>query len=298
EFEKLAADTRYAIRQGYAWQESLRELTNRRNPAERLITRLLSAAPGDDVVALAAHVREALGVTLDEQRSWNGREEAFKQWRNVIEGAGVFVFKRSFEQRNISGFSLDDPEFPIIVINNTTAHSRQTFTLCHELAHLVFDVSGITQVDDSYIRRLNGRGRSIEVACNQFAAELLFPEASFPWHLFHASEDLMATVSDVADDYGVSREAVLRRLLDRGIVDQATYLSFAQQWTDEYLEQRGRTKGGNFYATQAAYLGENFLNLAFGLYRAGRVTRPELAEHLGVKARNLDRLEEFLLTRT
>src|SRR5690606_21818478 len=179
---------------------------------------------------------------------------AFKRWREAFEQSGVFVFKRSFEQRAVSGFCLNDAEFPIIVINNSTAHARQIFTLFHELAHLLFDVSGITKDDDSFIEHLGGSDRQVEIACNRFAAEFLVPSSTFPWAAFGDPEQLESNVVAVANSYNVSREVVLRRLLDRNLVGRTQYAQYVARWTEEYEQYRSRSSGGNYYATQATYL--------------------------------------------
>ncbi len=294
EKESLEPDTLLALREARALRESARQLGGGQNPAERQIWRDLHASPGD-VLGLARQAREYLGISLADQTSWRSTREAMGAWRDRLEAAGVFVFKRSFEQRDVSGFCLDDPEFPIIVINNSTAFSRQIFTLLHELAHILFDVSSITRVDSSFIDRLTGEAGRIEVACNRFAAELLVPEDAFPWSDF-AEPPYDQAVGDVARRFNVSREVILRRLLDAGRVTAAEYREKVWEWFQEY-QNLDRGAGGNYYNTQAAYLGRAFLDLAFSQFYAGRVSLPELADHLGVKARNVGLLEETLLAR-
>ncbi|MEX2530538.1 MAG: ImmA/IrrE family metallo-endopeptidase [Gemmatimonadota bacterium] len=294
EKESLEPDTLLALREARAFQESARQLSEGRNPAERQIWRDLHASAGD-IRGLAGRVRGYLGVSIAEQTAWRSNRDAMSEWRERVEAAGVFVFKRSFEQRDVSGFCLDDPEFPIIVINNSTAFSRQIFTLLHELAHILFDVSGITRVDSSFIERLSGEEGRIEVACNRFAAEVLVPEEAFPWSLFSQRPHDEA-VSEVALRFNVSREVILRRLLDAGRVSSTEYREKAWEWFQEY-QNADRGRGGNYYNTKAAYLGRAFLDLAFSQFYAGRVSLPDLADHLGVKARNVGRLEETLLAR-
>ena len=182
EVDKLLSDTLYAMREGMAFRESLIELTGGSNPAQRLITRDIRAVPGEDVEALAKRVRDYLGIDLAQQFRWEDKDAALKAWRQAVEDAGVFVFKRSFKQKGIAGLCLNDPVFPLILVNNSTAHSRQQFTIFHELGHLLFAVSGITKDDAGFIRRMTGASRDIEVACNKFAAEFLVPAASFPWN--------------------------------------------------------------------------------------------------------------------
>lgn len=295
EFEGLESDTRFAVREALSFRESIRDLTEGRNPAERQILLDIQADVKRPIDATADAVRSYLNVPLSRQFSWANAADAFKNWRRAVEAVGIFIFKRSFKQRGISGFCLYDRSFPIIVINNSTAHSRQTFTLAHELGHLLFEVGGITKDDIRYFERLSGSDREIEIASSHFASEFLVPEASFPWHEFQGVQ-IDPAVARFADKYRVSREVILRRLLDRGLVNRSTYEARVASWNKEYYEARTlQAAGGDYYATRAAYLGETFLRLAFGQYHAGRLSLQDLADHLRMKARNIARFEDFLV---
>ncbi len=292
--DSLGADTLLALREARAFQFSLQDLSEGRNPARRRIWEDLKAST-TDVTTFAQRARAYFGISLQDQAAWTSTRVAMRVWREAIEGAGVFVFKRSFKQRDVSGFCLDHPEFPVIVVNNSTSFSRQIFTLFHELAHVLFDVSSITRVDSSFVDRLTGEAGRVEVACNRFAAEFLLPESVFPWTDFRAPP-FDDAIAQTASAFKVSREVVLTRLLDAGRVTQSEYKSQVLEWHREFAEM-DRGTGGNYYNTQAAYLGSAFLELAFSQFYAGRVSLPELADHLGIKAKNVGRLEETLLAR-
>jgi len=177
EFRTLpdAADTIYALRQAKAMQLSLQEINNGINPSTKKIFQDIAVSSSDDLRRLAEQIRNYLNVTLEEQLTWNDQETALKKWRSAVEEAGIFIFKRSFKQREISGFCLIDIEFPIIYINNSTEKSRQIFTIFHELAHILLQTNGITKSDDRYINSLQGENKYIEIFCNKFAAEFLLP---------------------------------------------------------------------------------------------------------------------------
>ena len=286
----LIADTRYAVRLGRAYQESLRDLTGGANPSDRRLWRNLRLGFSDDVAPAAQRLRTSLGVSLEQQRAWRSTADAMAGWRGHVEAAGVYVFKRSFKQREVSGFCLTDDEFPIIMVNNSTPFSRQIFTLFHEVAHLLYGVSSITTVDGRFVGRMSGAQQSVEVSCNKLAAEFLVPSDAFPWNRINRN-DPIESVSDVARTFNVSREVILRRLLDRGWVDSQTYSDWVRTWASEAEPDRGGD-GGDYYNNQAAYLGDAYLRLAFSRYRAGVIDTSDLAEHLGVKARNLSKLED------
>jgi Zn-dependent peptidase ImmA (M78 family) len=294
----LKADTRYGLREARAYQQSIRDLTSGSNPSPRKIWMDLHFTAADDVEACAQKVRGYLGVDLGRQASWRSTEQAIAEWRAVVEAAGIFVFKRSFKQREISGFCLADDEFPIVMLNNSTPFSRQIFTLFHEVAHLLAGTSGITTKDGRFVDRMLGPDQSIEVACNKLAAEVLVPAASFPWGDIDVA-NIESSVGRVAKRFNVSREVILRRVRDRGLVDSSTYEKYAAVWAEQAERARGGgdDSGGNYYNTQGAYLGDAFLRLAFSRYRAGLIDVVDLSQHLGVKARHISEFEGRLAGR-
>lgn len=302
EIENLAADTIYALRQAKAMQLSLQEINNGINPSTKKIFQDISVSSSDDLRKLAEQIRKYLNVTLEEQLTWNDQETALKKWRSAVEEAGIFIFKRSFKQREISGFCLIDIEFPIIYLNNSTEKSRQIFTIFHELAHILLQTNGITKSDDRYINSLQGANKSIEIFCNKFAAEFLLPN-----HVF--SEIIRETVVNVNDndkiiskissDYKVSREVVLRKLLDNNLISQKEYTLKVREWYSEQVgksQDKNKKSGGDYYANQATYLGENYLKLVFNKYYQGQYDIERVADYLNIKkVAMVEELEKYLL---
>lgn len=297
EFELLVPDTLHAIREAQAMQITLYELTEGRNPSDRVIFRDLALDPHADAIERAAVVREYLGISLDEQYSWESPEQALEKWRDAVQDAGIFVFKRAMKQKDVSGFCLLDEEFPLIYLNNSTAKTRQLFSLFHELAHILLGTAGVTKVDDRYVFRLGGQSKAVEVFCNRFSAELLVPSDDFDQRLVPGIpvENL---VDALASHYGVSREVILRKLLDRGIVDQGYYEHMVQKWLDSYQEKEDKgAGGGNYYANQYVYLGQRYLTLAFARYYDGAYSIHELADYLSIRTKNVPGLEHYFLSR-
>ena len=292
ELEKLSYDTRQKILLAQAYQESLKELLQEPT-ASRLIWNDVKPSTSS-LPEIASDIRSYLGVSLEQQFSFRGLDEAFKAWRNAIEQCGVYTFKDSFKDRFVSGFCLFHDRFPVVMINNSNSFSRQIFTLLHELGHILLGVNGITDVDDSYIDLMGNSDRSLEIACNHFAAEVLVPSSAFLKEIPTFETEGQEIIPELAKKYSVSREVILRRLLDYSAIDQAYYASKAAEWNRDYLRQSRGVSGGNWYLTKLSYLSEGFTRLAFESYRQGRLSKAELAEHLNVKARNLERLESHI----
>jgi len=292
ELERLSPDTWQKILLAQTYQDSLKELLQE-PAASNLVWQDLKTT-ASCLPELASDVRDYLHVSLEQQFSFGREDKAFKTWRDAIEQCGVYTFKDSFKDRFVSGFCLIHDQFPIIMVNNSNSFSRQVFTLFHELGHILLGVNGITDVEDSYIDLMSNKDRSLEIACNKFASEVLVPSSAFLKELPSFEAEGQEIVPELARKYSVSREVILRRLLDYGAINQAYYASKAAEWNRDYLRQNRETKGGNWYRTRLSYLGEGFSHLAFENYRQGKLSKADLAEHLNVRARKLDQFETYI----
>jgi Zn-dependent peptidase ImmA (M78 family) len=292
ELERFSPDTYQKIRQAQAYQDSLFELMGDLPIPPRIFDDI---APGRLRPSEAAHkAREYLGINLRQQFSFPSCESAFKGWRHVIEEAGVYTFKDSFKDKFVSGFSLLSEDFPVILVNNSNSFSRQVFTLIHELGHILYGVNGVTDIDETYIDLMGPRDRALEIKCNQFSADFLVPASAFKRDIQRFHSVGPRAISGIADKYSVSREVILRRLLDHGAVTREYYEEKSALWNKEYLRREKSPTGGNYYLTRLAYLGEGFTGLAFENYHRGRIGRTELANHLNMNSRNLPKLESYM----
>lgn len=87
-------------------------LIKARNHSEKRIFSDIKLKAQSAIEKSASQVRKYLAVNVSDQVRWRTSEEALKIWRNHIEDAGIFVFKHSFKQKEVSGFCLLDDEFP------------------------------------------------------------------------------------------------------------------------------------------------------------------------------------------
>jgi Zn-dependent peptidase ImmA (M78 family) len=290
EFARLPRRIQFLLRKAKAFQLGLHELTQGRNPAERLITRDVEFTVRMSPDTMAARVRDYLGISLDQQTAWRNIDEALKEWRQALYRVGIFVFKDAFREESFSGFSLYDDVFPIIYVNNSAAKTRQIFTLFHELGHLLFHTSGIDPLDDQYVERLPERPRHIEVLCNRFAAQFLVPEQAFEAALV-GKPPTEQTAELLAERFHVSREFIFRKLLDRDLITHEDYGRAAQKWA----AQKQKGGGGDPYWSKLAYLGRDYVALAFNQYHQNRIDETQLGEYLDIKPKNVGTLEEYFV---
>lgn len=287
----LTPRLRLLIRQARAMQINLAELNDNVNPAPRQIIRDLKLNPNISVAEMATEIRMYLNVDLPTQLRWRNVDEAFKNWRKILEEHGVFVFKDTFKSDAFSGFCLYDKQFPVIYVNNSKSFSRQIFTLFHELAHLLFGTGGVDTRLEDYIYYLQGDDKAIEVLCNRFGGEFLVPDVDFNQQIKGASiSDVL--IQMLANRYSVSREVILRKFLNLRAVDQRYYEEKVAQWAKESKKKAGA--GGDYYLTKGAYLGEHYLETAFSRYYQRRISIEQLADYLGVKVKNVTGMAALL----
>jgi Zn-dependent peptidase ImmA (M78 family) len=296
DFQSLQHDTYLQIRRAHAYQLALHELFDGQNPTNQQIWKTVLLSHSKDIAAQAKTIRQYLGITLEMQVTWKTAEHALRVWRKSIEDCGVFIFKAAFKQKDISGFCLIDDNLPLIYLNNGTTKTRQIFSLLHELAHLLFSINGLSKFETTYIDQLPIQQRSIERFCNSIAADVLIPEQDFadqikqlPDNAEYASEEQF---SALAGRYGVSRETVLRRLLDRGRVGPAFYQQKAKFWA----AQRKETSGvGNWYRNQGAYISSRFAREVISRHYRNQISLEHASELLGIKPKSYAGFEESLL---
>ncbi|HLO64412.1 MAG TPA: XRE family transcriptional regulator [Azonexus sp.] len=288
DYASIPRAVRAFLRRGQAMQLNLAELNDGVNPAPRLITRDLKLAPGMSLDEVASIIRNYLGVSLDQQVKWKSPEQALEEWREVFAQVGVYVFKDAFHTKGYFGFCLYDDTFPIIYVNNTSAKTRQIFTLFHELGHLLFQTSGVDILDDEYVHRLPEDERKIEVICNGLAAKVLVPDDALDQMLKGVPAD-RETAAKLANHFCVSREVIYRKMLDRGLILEDEYTKAARDWDGQIKPVKEST--GNYYNSLFAYLGQQYIHLAFSRYYQRRFDDVQLAEYLNIKPKNLPKFE-------
>ena len=288
--QNLPPNIRFLVRKAEVFRINLEELFGGMNPVRRRIFRDIALSPDSDMRREAKAVREYLNVPASREERTDS-QTALNVWRAKLEDAGIFVFKDSFQNDRYCGFCLNDDEFPLVYLNNNIAKTRQIFTVFHELAHILMQQGGIDfrgeRTDDP-----------IEIACNRFAGEVLVP-----------SDDLFGKMParDLSDDdirnfasaYCVSREVILRKLLERGAIARRQYAQKIRQWQEEWQERnkrkRKKTGGGDYYANKNAYLSRKYALAALSGYYDNRISADQFADYLGIKPHQINALEKRIL---
>ncbi len=245
----------------------------------------------------ATHIRTALNITLQDQTGWKSGYESFDKWREAIERLDVLIFQLTdVGAAETRGFSISHRVLPVIAVNVKDSPPARTFTLIHELTHLMLRRGGLCDLDE-YTARAPEELRT-EVFANMVAGATLMPRDSVlgePLVQSQRTPDAWEDnqIKDLADKYGVSREAMLRRLLVLGRTTDRFYRTKREQFQREYDEWLGKREPGFAppYRVAISSAGPVFVQVVLTNYHQENITASDVADFLEVKLKHLDKIE-------
>jgi len=295
-----------SIRRAHAVREAALEL---REQAELPVAPAPSVAVrGQDPEDLGAAARELLGVSLETQFAWTTRAKALNGWIEAVTALDVLVLQvQAVSRKEMRGFSIAEDRLPIIVLNGAEFPNARTFTLAHELAHIILNADGVC--DTLPRRRPSSPNDEVEILCNQIAAAILMPDQAFRREPLVRAGAVGGVWSDdslrgLSDRFSVSREAVVRRLYTLGLADwdflQAKIEQYAREFdaynkaAKEKRAAQSKPGGPSFYRMKVRDLGRGFIESALDAYYRRSITGSELSEYLEIKLNQVSRLEDEL----
>ena len=248
-----------------------------------------------DMVQLCNYIRQLMAFPLSAQKGRKSDKVVFEIFRDKLYTLGVYVFKDSFKDDSVSGLCLNDDEYPIIIINNSMSFARQTFTLFHELYHLISNTSGAEIVRDDFYEYLDNDQTTTEKACDTFANEFLVPSNDFQLEL-ERKELTELRIAELASLYSVSKEAIMYKLYKMKIITPDEYNSLKEIFYGDAIRNKKnpgeeRNGGGNYYLTKLSYLGQRYTGDVFNKYFSGVIDSVRACEMLNSKIDHLPKLE-------
>jgi Zn-dependent peptidase ImmA (M78 family) len=300
EVEFLTPKLRMEIRKAKNLQLQLNELHNGKNPIEKPLFKDFIFTLNSDPIKSAETIRKILGLSKRLKISFRNSEEAFNYYRELIELNGIYVFQ--FPLNNVRGFSLVDNEFPVIILNSGDSFNGKIFTIFHELCHILFNTGGIFR--DVITQEFKINPDKIEVFCNKFASEILLPEKEL------VNEEILISIKKtewedseleiIANKYKVSKEVVLRKLLDLGRTTKACYLEARKRWKGIFLKNKEKQKekqmksksGPTYHITNFSHLGKNFVTDILSQYHKGKIDQTQVADILSIKINKIPVYEQ------
>jgi Zn-dependent peptidase ImmA (M78 family)/DNA-binding XRE family transcriptional regulator len=251
----------------------------------------------DDPEVAAGRIREALGVKTEMQSQWRVDNEAFREWRSLLENSGILTFQATnIELDEARGFSISLKPLPVVVANIKDAYRGRIFTLLHEVTHLALNDGGICDLDDNQRRNASAQ---IEAFCNRVAGAILFPKQdllSANEVRNHRGSDMNWTdneIQSLSRKFGGSREALLVRLLALGRTSEKFYYKKRDEYRLEYAKWRDQRKEGFAppHVVSLSSAGPLFTTLVIENFNREHITASDVSDYLQVRIKHLPEIQ-------
>ena len=254
----------------------------------------------DGRVKVLDTLRWLLGVDIARYRSQHTAKDAFDLIRGEAERVGVFVILQgnlgshhtNLDVETFRGFSIADQIASFVVINPHDARPALTFTLLHELVHILLGQTGISASQSE---------NSVEQFCDTVAAQYLLS----PTELTTLSpstitdlDEMSERISKFASERHLSRTMVAYNAFLSSIISNETYqhlqAGYRKQWSDQRRLDRERARERelriNPDRTRRYQIGTSLMALVSRMIAGGELTTTKAATVLGVRAGRLESL--------
>ena len=249
----------------------------------------------DGIDAAVAALQSLLKVTRDDFRAQKSADSAFSILRSGAERAGVFVLlmgnlgthHTDIDVRIFRGFALADDVAPFVVINEKDSRAAWSFTLLHELVHILLGETGISGYNSN---------AEIERFCDSVAAGFLLSPAELA-QIELADRPGLRVLSDrisaFSNTRNLSRKMVAYNLLRANLISSAAYQELSSSFDAERLrrkEEEDKEGGPNYYVVRRHRLGSGLIDAVDRMISAGALSTPKAGLVLGVKPTNVYQL--------
>ena len=288
------------IRETRARQSMVRAVLEDEDEADPLPF-VRSKSMSDGQPAVLAALKTLLDVSVKTFHAQPRADTGFELLRTAAEAKGVYVllkgdlgnYHTAMDTEVFRGFTVADEVAPFIVLNDRDARPAWSFSLLHELVHLILGQSGIGNA------RIEN---NTETFCDRVAGDFLLPVDELGLlNLAGAAETEMEVaerISKFANERNLSRTMVAYRAFGNGMIRRDTFNSlyemFRQQWQQERSRQRERNRQEDvridYYVVRRHRTGNALVELTRRMIGAGALTTSRAAKILAVKPHQVQAL--------
>ncbi len=302
DYRKLPADFSRAenallealIRDVKARQGMIRSLLEDEEEAQPLPL-VASMAKQDGVPAVTAAIQAQMDISLEGIKQCPDKGAVFNFVRAKAEAAGFFVLLAGdlgSHHSDISveifrGYAIADPIAPFIVINDNDSKGAWTFTLLHEIAHILLGEEGVSNTWSE---------NQVEKFCNEVAASLLVNTAELTELGISqetAREDTLATIHHFSATRNLSNTFVAYNLYKAGCLSWGQYEDLSKEFREQWLARKKVAKktsqggGPSYHLIKRHRLGGAITDFVSRMMGEGALSPTKAAKILGVKAHNI-----------
>lgn len=260
---------------------------------------LTMSIPADtDVEIFATQIRNYLSLTEQVQIKLRKPETALAYCISKLEEQDFLVFQAAkILPEEMRGLSVAYDVFPIIALNRKDEPSARLFTLLHELVHILSRTSGICN-DMSQEKTQLGK---LELFCNKIAGLALVPTQQLKKNkniaLIHQYGLDDTYVNALARDFAVSREVIVHRLWDVGIIERTTYFGTLNRYSKEYIANKKQKKADGFLPPaldKGTQVGKLYTRTVITAYHSDKITPREASNYLlGLRVKHFEAIERW-----
>lgn len=125
--------------------------------------------------------------------------------RHCVDMYNIKVISHHFSNHKIEGLTIIDDLGISFSFEKNNAITKQNFTLCHELGHLLLEHEG-----SYFTEKINNKESVLEREANIFSAIILMPDIVLLSKIYYSCD----TFQNIQNTLGVSKQALFFRLLD------------------------------------------------------------------------------------
>lgn len=265
---------------------------------EMVLPRLSLPTCEGSVDDYARNIREHFAIDISKQFKCNSTRQFYLYLRKQIESKGIFV--QCFDGVPVEtarAFAIYQEQLPVVGLNDSDRAPAKSFSMLHELVHLIKRESSMC--NDMY----NSMPlQKEEIFCNAVAGEVLVPRNELISVLVHNHDDNidLETIKKTADKFSVSREVIIRRLLDLDFIGKPEYIAYSNLFLSELesdraeqkmLREMGQSAGvfRNISHEAINKFSTTTCNTLLCGYAENYYSKRDLALHLGIAQKHIDK---------
>lgn len=244
--------------------------------------------------ATIAELVETLHQLLGLDDDWAAREKtvaaALKTLKDAIERCGISVVingvvndntSRALRVEEFRGFTLSDSHAPLIFINGKDTKTAQMFTLIHELCHLAFSETGVSNpLDDDSVNSAPER------FCNRVAADFLVPTESLYREWDDGAPGGYAKIEAIARRHKVNFVVVARKAHDEGILRDDEFFGHYREYQDSVPAETAHGGGGDYFRNKQYKLGNVFADAIWAAVNSDYISFRDAYALSGMKGKS------------
>ena len=242
-------------------------------------TMYASATVEHDPAETAERIRELLGI--ERGKPLPGSDKV-AELAAAMEEDGILVARNSIvgntTSRKLSvgefrGFTIEDGGYVLVFVNTADAKTAQLFSLAHELGHVVLGRTGISD---------HSEHADVERWCNRFAAAVIAPLEAV--ERFFTDADLLDSVNRLSQRFGLSREAMLWRLVELGFTSREEASGVIGLVKASPSEPRESGGAPPFHVLVRSRVGGRFYDTVTHAWSHGQIAERDAARYLGASS--------------